>query len=312
MAAKKTNRPLPKYMTATAYKYQRRVPVSVAKLVGQKIWDLSLGSNLQTAVERCAKLTAQHDRLIAFLSDKEALQEAKEDVLAVTPAANLLAMIENEHEELEATWRDIEDYVDGARGLTPRRELETLAIFAYQAFGDAAYMDQIANPTAMLTVAKQLPVAPPPSGDDRIALATFNAMKSVLDDRLAEINAAKPSDPDRTITARMDQYITYKAVKSSTARVQNAHPALCAVCRQPNFRSNKMAPTPKVSGPTASRNGALFCGAILLPIKSLYKWALKEDIVDVDPSERIDIPNNNKTVEESRWQAFNQNEIKIT
>ena len=48
------------------------------------------------------------------------------------------------------------------------------------------------------------------------------------------------------------------------------------------------------------------------PIKSLYKWALKEDIVDVDPSERIDNPNNNKTVEESRWQAFNQNEIKIS
>lgn len=312
MAAKQTRRPLPKYMTGTnaAYKYQRRVPTAVVQHVGRKIWDLSLGSDLSAAVRRCEEYTSQHDQLIDLLKNDTARQDIEEDSRAIAPAANLASMLENEHEELEASWRDTETYIEGARVLTPRRELETLAVFAQQAFGDTAFIDQIDNPTPYLDVAKRLPPAPIPDGTDKIERAMFEAMKGVLDVRMEELNAIRPRDPDTKITARMEQYIRYKAVKDFTARgyrmriarfvefagdlpLEHITPALLRLYRDKLLE--------EVSRSTVAQ--------YFYPMKSLFRWAMKEEHVDDDPSAKVDLPRNDKTVEETRWQAFNDAEI---
>lgn len=135
-------------------------------------------------------------------------------------------------------------------------------------------------------------------------------MKDALDTRLAALAAQRPADPSAKITARMDQYIKYKAVSEQTARGYRTR-----VARFTEFAGD--LPLDQIDPPLLRKYrdklldevGRSTVAQYFYPLKSLFKWAMKEDHVDDDPTTKIDIPRNDKTVEESRWQAFNANEI---
>lgn len=276
------------------------------------MWDLSLGKDVGAALERCTALTKHHDGLIAMLSEDAARPEIEQDTNAVMPAANLASMLENEHEELEATWRDTETYLEGARALTPRLEYETLAVFAHQAFGDDGYIAKVDNPTPYMQVARRLPVSPAPDGTDMVETAMYKAMKSVLDVRMTELNGKRPKDPTKTITGRLDQYIAYRAVSESTARGYRMR-----IARFVDFAGDLTLDeiTPAILREHRDRllkdMGRASVAQYFYPIKSLFNWAIKEEIVADNPAVKIDIPPNDKTVEDTKWQAFKPDEMAL-
>ncbi len=115
---------LPKYMTAytrrnrAAFKYQRDVPRALQSLLGRKRWDLSLGSDFSKAEDRCKAYTKVHDRIIAQLTDKDALSDTVQRAHATIAAAKLRDDMEEDLETLRLTWRDTEEHMKGALSIT--------------------------------------------------------------------------------------------------------------------------------------------------------------------------------------------------
>ncbi|KAA8605925.1 hypothetical protein AL037_20935 [Salipiger aestuarii] len=316
MPAKNQKNPLPRYLTATAtaYKYQRRVPTSFVDKVGCKTWDVYLGSDLPSALERHAALVSQHDALIAILKNPEAQQDLRDNARGVAHAANFTAAVQDSSELFAASWRDTEEYLTGTKGLTRRRELETLATFALQAFGDRTHVDQIEDPSSALLLAADMPAAVIPT--EGVELAMWTAMKSALSEHLLELSPPKKYTP---ISARMEEYIGYKSVADATARNYRLRVARfikfagrdlpldaikASILREyRNHLMNGDETTPPVSRAVVRQ--------YFYPLKSLFRWALREDLVESDPTGKIDLPDPKKTVEETKWQSLNSCEIAI-
>lgn len=317
MPAKKTTRPLPRFMTASkgAYKYQRRVPKDAQAFLARKMWDFSLGSELPRAMARCAALTQEHDRWLELANDKEAREEMLRNARGIAPAANYAAIAEDTPELLEATWRDTADYLSGASALARPMERETLAIFAYQAFGDRSYIDQIEAPSPMLTEAVNFPVAAPPAANDLVNHALYNGMKSALDARLAELtNAAKGTDPHR-LSNLCERYLDLQGASDQTKRSYRG---------KTNRLIDHLGDLPLYQfTPEKLRlhrdyllDEGLSPNSVtqyFAPTKAIMRWAYQEDLVlgfDTLPTDKVKMPGGGKAIEERRWQRFDDDEIK--
>jgi site-specific recombinase XerD len=316
MPAKSQKYPLPRYLTvtATAYKYQRRVPTLLVDRVGCKTWDVYLGSDLPNALKRHAALVSDHDALIMLLENPEAQAALRDNARGEAHAANLSAAVADAPEIFAASWRDTEEYLTGSKGLSRRRERETLATFALQAFGDRTHIDQIEDPSPVLLASTEMPVADMPTKG--VELAMWTAMKSALTERLSELSPKKKTTP---ITTRMEEYIAYRSVADATARNYRLR-----IARFIKFAGRDL-PLEAISAPLLREyrnhlmNGDEATGPVsrsvvrqyFYPLKSLFRWALREDLVEVDPTTKIDLPDPTKTVEETKWQSFNPDEIAL-
>ncbi|MDE4276290.1 phage integrase SAM-like domain-containing protein [Phaeobacter gallaeciensis] len=294
-----------------AYKYQRRVPSDVASALRRKTWDLSLGSDLTKATARCAQTTAEHDELIALFRDPNALENARAPAFAETTAIHIRESAQLDPETFAATWRDTEVYLDGARGLTPERELETLAIFARQAFGDPSHLENLENPTAMAGI--DWPVAKPP--DDNVELRLYGAMKTILDERIADLLGESPQNEPYRLSALLERYLDLSNPSSQTKRnyISKVNRLTDHIGDLP---LNQYTPEKLRLHRDYLLTEGLSPNSVaqyFAPTKAVMRWAISEDLVpgfDAIPTDKVSMPRGGKTIEERRWQRFDDEEIK--
>lgn len=319
MPPKNRDIPLPRYMSPVrrrdhvAYKYQRDVPKALRALLGRNRWDLSLGGDLTKATARCAAYTAEHDQIIALLTNAETRDSVIRLGVESITAAKLRDDIEEAPDALSLSWRDTEEHMQGAAKLSPRYEHESLAAFAWQAFGDRSHIDQIKDPSPVLKEALKLPVCPPPDGG--VERSLFDAMHTALNARLTElVGQSKASDEYRLSTLR-EKYFKLNTSSDATKRSYRGK-----IDRLTGFAGDLPLQMITPEKLRLYRDYLLEEGLkpdsvaqYFAPPKAIMRWALHEELVpgfDALPTDKVKMPRNDTPIEETRWQRFDDEEIK--
>lgn len=321
MPPKNSSIPLPRYITAyrrqkrVAYKYQRDVPKAIQGLLDRKRWEYSLGSDLAEALERGGAYTAEHDRIIALLTNKESRADVVRKGVERIAAAKLAQDIEDDPDSLVLTWRDTEEHMKGAAKLSPQYERESLATFAWQAFGDRSHIDQIENPSPVLKEALALPVAPPPDGGDPMSLALYGAMQKVLNDRLAELVGQSKESDEYRLSALREKY--FKLNNSSPATKRSYRGKLDRMTAYTgDLPLHQYTPEKLRLYRDYLLDEGLKADSVVQyfnPAKAVMRWALSEELVpgfNAMPTDKVKMPRSGVPTEESRWQRFDDDEIK--
>ncbi|KJS40322.1 MAG: hypothetical protein VR71_23740 [Roseovarius sp. BRH_c41] len=295
-----------------AYKYQRDVPKALHTLLGRKRWDLSLGGDLTKATARCAAYTAEHDRIIALLANPDSRSEVVRLGVESITAAKLRDDIEETPDALALTWRDTEEHMKGAANLR-RYEYESLAGFAWQAFGDRSHIDLIKEPSPVLQEVLKLTAAQPPSGG--VERALYDAMRTALNARLTELSGQSKQNDEYRLSALREKYFKLNNCSDATKRSYRGK-----IDRLTSFAGDlplTMITPEKLrlyrdylleEGLKADSVAQYFA-----PPKAVMRWALSEELVpgfDALPIDKVKMPRNDTPIEEARWQRFDDDEIK--
>lgn len=325
MPPKNRNIPLPKYMSPVrrrehvAYKYQRDVPKQIQHLLGRKRWDLSLGGNLTKATARCEAYTAEHDRITALLKNKDTFKEVVMNGLSVIAAAKLRDDVATAEEEgtmdsLLTTWRDTEDHMEGAAKLSAKHEIESLATFAAEAFGDTSHADRIENPSPFMLESMKFPMATAPD-DGTVTRMMFDGAKSALDARLAVVVGKSAASDTHRLSTLCERYLNLKKRSDQTRRSYKT---------KTNRLINHLGDlpldhyTPKMLTDHADYliEEGLSPGSVaqyFTPTHAIFRKAIRRDWVPglvANPIDKADIPENDVPIEVRRWKRFDDAEIK--
>lgn len=323
MGRKKYIQGLPQYVSPVkkkgkiaGYKYQRRIPKDLQEFYLKddgvqhyQVWDLYLGNDLLQAIIKAHELRDLHDQQIATVRNPAMLAQA-----AVTGFDKIAANKIAEQQPQTPRWQDTGTYLETSAGLPYELELQSLAVFAATAFGDASYVETIELSPTFAEFAKAEPVTPPSGGTD---LLTFTALKGALDARLKELEAKKVVPEDERLSGRLEKYIEFNGTSDNTARSYRTRVnrfieylgddrALDGVSDDDirNYRDylragcEKYAPM-EVSGVQQYLN----------VLKALYNWAVEEKKASSNPLANIRSLPNKKSVEETRWVAFTANDM---
>ncbi|WP_347313213.1 DUF6538 domain-containing protein [Defluviimonas sp. SAOS-178_SWC] len=316
------------------WKYQRKVPRPLQEIVGKAVWDFSLGSDYLGALDKCRSLTREHDDMIAQLATGEAQEawtrrrQAEETakgvqlgaVLAATlPPGAVVAPEDAEQARgiaLAAAaqapaaadlWRQTEDKMKRVRGLSDERDL--LATFAAFAFGDRSYLDRLPadDPVGNALADIMHPTRPA----DPVAGVMFDAFKTALDARLSEVTPATAGDASLRITELMDSYSegkrantqrSYKAFIRRLTAAEGNH-QLTHYTKPILQRHRDRLVTDGVSPQTVAKHFDSF--------KTLWRWAAAEkEAYEGLIFPALNMPTVSTTVEDRRWQAFDDDELK--
>lgn len=317
MPAKSADLNLPKYLTPirkqgriVGYQYRRRVPKqllgSIVLRSGKdvKLWDYYLGADLANALEKAKAYTAEHDRLIEIAKDPKATRDFLEQRVQ-TVAAQIIS----DETPTAPDWRDTESLMTSAMTMSAEREQQTLALHAAAVFGERGYLENMPNQSpfiARLAIAKTPPV---PTGT--IERQMYDAMKNALMERLNQLEVDLPTDPASRVSARLEQYLKHKGVSESTARnyrlrirrltehLGDDKPLqLLDAAALRNYRDLLFEEVSRAS-----------VAQYFSPIKAMFRWAEQEDLVEFDPTQKVAIPKNDKSIEETRWEAFDAQQI---
>lgn len=331
-----------RYLTQTAdglYRYQRKVPLKLREILRRDVWNFSLGRDQQAAVEKWHTFKEAHDDLIAQLkSDDPATREQATADAVTTRTADHTARMERIHSEgpkktdtvVKATSEELEEaeagnrqIIAGVQNLWSKtfdimedcegspQEYTRLAGHLAMAFGDHTYMrEPIEMPEALR------PVPPLGGGQKRL----YNTMLSALLDQLAIIAPSALVNPDHTLSKLAVKYFvlnnssaaTQRSYKSKIDQFEEFTGTALSLDqitseRLRAYRDHLMKGGKK--GPLSPDSVAQY----FAPIKAIMRWAISEELVpgfDSMPTEKIKMPKGGQSVEEKRWQRFDDNEIK--
>ncbi|MET4104085.1 integrase [Roseovarius sp. MBR-78] len=304
-----------KYVTRARdglYRYNRRVPDDCQKALRKRLWNLSLGRNYDAAVQRAAELRREHDGIIARLRDPASAGQEKVRLATARTTARITELerrgapeaIEGEkgtvEETLGALWRRIPDAMHSAHD--DPKEYAQLVMMQALAFGDDS---RSGGQTVQL---------PPPSGP--VERMQQDAYRAMLAQRLEQlVPLPDQGKPEMRISALMEQYIKVQALRPNTARSyrhmvkrlvrdQGDHPLTFYDRDQLRRHRDALESDPGVSVQTVEKHFA--------PLKALWRWAADEyDELAELQFPRVRLSKRDTTVEESRWQAFNDDEMKL-
>jgi hypothetical protein len=306
---RRVNTDLPRHVTKTpkgAYKYQRRVPLELQTFLGRTVWDKSLGSDATIAVRRGLALTDEHDALIHKFKTPEARDahtDFRQTVLDTFEA-------ENRDEGVEA-WRQTPDTMKQVRSLPARAERDRLAVFAAQAFGDGGYMARtpVQDPglTMVLTIETESLSRPSDPTDGMI----WDAYRAALAARLDQLVPDTRVDKSLCIKELMEVYSATKRPQTRRAYTdkirrltdaQGNHPP--AYYTKDRFQEHRdFLLKEGVGAPTIAKHFETF--------KTLWRWAVREKSALAGLTfPDIVMPDITTTVEDTRWQAFDDDQIK--
>ncbi len=315
---KSKNSDLPRHVTKApsgAYKYQRRVPKDLHDFLGRSKWEHSLGTDPTSAFQRAAAYATKHDQEISRYQTPEARTES--DTFRATMGQ---ALTRNE-EDLSEIWREAPTLLKEARALPPHLERDRLAVFAAQAFSDGRYLQQkpVTSPGAVFTIVEFPTISMPTDPTDALM---FNAYRAALDARLAQIAPAESSDPMR-LSVLMAAYSKAQATRLNTVNgyrrkverlvkfaddrgLQHYDEATLRGYRDYLLEGDPAAkphPYKPVKPVTVHQYFA--------PLKAMWKWAADEYPEHQELTfPRIRLPKDGDTVEDTRWQAFDDKQIK--
>lgn len=306
------NADLPPFVSKTPaglYKYQRRVPKTLQDAIGKRMWDYSLTSNPANAYRMAEVFRATHDRQIATLKNPEARAREVSVASAAVRAFTLTGT--------EEPWRQTPEELKEARTLPADAERERLATFSAIAFGSPE--QTISGPDTVLSVEqREVPVPSDPTD-----VIMFNAFKAALDARLAQIAPVKSDDP-LCITALIAIYSKAQAARLTTANgyrrkverfvrfagdhgLSHYDDSILRAYRDYLINGNPDA-KPKPCAPVKPATVHQY----FAPLKAMWKWAADEYPEHKDLAfPRVRLPKDGDTVEETRWQAFDDQQIKI-
>jgi integrase len=205
--------------------------------------------------------------------------------------------------------------MEGAAKLSPKYEHESLAAFAWQAFGDRSHIDQIKEPSPVLQETLKLPVSPPPSGGNGVSATLYAAMHAALNARLTELSGHSKQNDEYRLSALREEYFKQRKCSDATKRsyrgkidqlttfigdlpLQMITPEKLRLYRDYLLEEGRKPAT---------------IAQYFAPAKAVMRWALSEDRVsgfDTLPTIKIRMPRNVTPIEESRWQRFDDAEIK--
>ncbi|SEM91395.1 Site-specific recombinase XerD [Gemmobacter aquatilis] len=305
------NTDLPPYVTKTpagAYKYQRRVPKHLQEAIGKRMWDYSLTSNPANAYRMAEVFRVTHDRQIEGLESPEAKAREHE----------LWEVIDHAHklDDMAEVWRKTPVELKDARSLSASAERDRLTSFAAIAFGMT--MQTIVGPQ---TVVKFEPrdIIHPTDPTDSIM---FTAYKSALEARLAQIVPADSTDPMR-LSVLIEAYSKAQAARPTTANgyrrkidrlvrhsgdhgLEHYDESILRAYRDYLIAGDPTA-KPKPFSPVKPATVHQY----FAPLKAMWKWAADEYPEHKELTfPRVRLPKDGDTVEDTRWQAFDDQQIK--
>lgn len=345
MAAKKTVHALPRYMSAyerngTKYKYQRRVPLALQEALALKKWDYSLGSDLTNAAAMCATYTKTINEMIERLSEDGAIEELERDTQSRVAAelAELTVQYENSPDlsfdgkniefadqvtapgiKLKSDtadqelWRSTEETIGRAANMAPRAARDHLALFSAYAFGDKTHIDRV--PANDVFGNKLVELLEPSRPADTTSGAIFDALKAALDSQIFELDGKVAVNSAYTLSELREKYFDLRAVAHETRKgyMTKTNSIIAKIGDLPlthytpdklrKYRDELMA-----DGLSARSIASYFTA-----LKAIMRWALKEELVpgfDSLPTDKVTMPRVENTIEEIRWQRFDDAEIK--
>jgi len=311
------------------FRYNRTVPADLREAHGRKMWNLSLGRDKDEAAKKCLALTDEHDALIATLrGDPEAGKALRLDRASARSAARFAELVAKgapdgradqvddtgapypdampndtaTFEEARAShWKRVPEVLEAAEELTdPTQRARELAAFAAFAFGD--------QPRAQH---EGLPELPPPPG--KVPAMQHAAHKAMLDEALEELDPTPDTTPtEERLSGVLARYLDLKNRRGNTERSYNKK-----VRRFIEFAGDSGLDTYTAQNMRDYRNHLMTelkpdsVRQYFAALKTLWAWAPSEiDRYRDLTFPPVTMPERATTVEEDRWQAFTDDQIK--
>ncbi|MGV8953257.1 MAG: tyrosine-type recombinase/integrase [Cypionkella sp.] len=325
-----------KYVVTDAqgrYRYNRHVPLDCREALGKRMWNLSLGREFAPAVAKAVATRQEHDDLIARLRNPDSSRIATSEVReirvgkATKRTSSRIAALEKAEAPdgaeddtpasveavLGAMWQRVPAILSDAEDEPdPVLRHRRLAGFMVMAFGDQSHGS-----------VDQRPDLPAPTGKtDAKLYATYRAM---LREALEELSPTPDTTPaEMMLSGLIARYAKAQAARANTIRsYTNKAKRLItyagnhglqhydeAVMR--DYRDHLIAgvpdPDPKLNIEPVK---PVTVHQYFAPLKAMWKWAADEYPEHKKLTfPRIRLPKDGDTVEETRWQAFDEKQIK--
>ena len=311
------------------WRYIRRVPQDVQNSIGKAWWRASLGRDRITAKAKAKRLEREHDDLIASLRDPESdarLNMARDRTKARMAQLEAQKAPDGRDDQgnpesggtpdtdaqpadtgtvesvLAGVWKRIPEVLEASESDTPEFRTHRLATLAAMAFGDQSRV-QIDD----------LPPALPPAG--KVAAMQHAAHKTMLTEVLEELDPTPVSTPaELNLSAVLNKYLDLKKRRGNTESSYRKK-----VARFLSFMGGKDQPldaytTQNMRDYRDHLNQDLKPDSVrqyFAALKTLWAWAPEEydDYKDLT-FPRVTMPERDSTVEDDRWQAFTDAQIK--
>ncbi|OOY02852.1 hypothetical protein BMI87_20575 [Thioclava sp. F28-4] len=293
------------------------MPKYAQSALKRTVWNLSLGREEAAAEKRASALRHEHDKLLAEL-DKPNGARRVEMMITAQSVDEQIARTERRHQVQDlpnhgglivplAThhWRRIPEIIANSDDApTPEDKYRQLAFSQALAFGDTTRTGPIPN----------LPQPERPT--DHVDLILYEAHRQMLEAALSEIAPrASSGDPALRLTALLEDYIKSAGVRDSTAThyrkmirplIETTGDHELPKYTQAKLKSYRdhLIEATEASPQTIEKRFAT--------LKALWRWAAEEKS-DVWPDltfPAIRLPKVTQSTEESRWQAFDDAQIK--
>lgn len=308
------------------WRYIRRVPQDVQSSIGKPWWRASLGRDRITAKAKAKRLEREHDDLIASLRDPES--DARLNMARARTKARM-AQLEAQNAPdgrddqdndgtpfpdanpadtgtvesvLADVWKRIPEVLEASESDAPEFRTHRLATLAAVAFGDQSRV-QIDG----------LPPTPPPAG--KVAGMQHAAHKAMLAEVLEELDPTPDTSPaELHLSAVLEKYLDLKKRRGNTESSYRKK-----VGRFLAFMGGKDQ-TLDAYTTQNMRDYRDYLNLDLKPdsvrqyfasLKTLWAWAPEEyDHYKDLTFPRVTMPERDSTVEDDRWQAFTDTQIK--
>ncbi|WP_412073048.1 phage integrase SAM-like domain-containing protein [Tritonibacter mobilis] len=315
------------------YRYKRKVPLALRDLLRRDQWNYSLGRELEAAQEKWFEYKKKHDTLIERLKSGDPVERAHATADAVTiRAADHFAAMERlqkdgprpglspvpmTREERELAEEEDAAAIEGIRNLWEKtveemedvegteNEYRRLATHLFMAFGDATYLE--GDPVAPA----ELRPLPPSGGKKRL----WDMLQAALLSRLEEIAPGVIGDDEHRLSHLRERYFK---LHNSSAATQRSYRG--KIDRMTAFMGDLTLQQITPDRLRLYRDYLMdedltpeSVAQYFAPVKAIMRWAISEELVpgfDAMPTNKVKMPRNDTPVEESRWQRFNDEEIK--
>jgi integrase len=325
-----------KYLVQTKdglYRYKRKVPIEFRGLLRRDQWNYSLGRDLEAAQEKLFEYRKKHDTLIERLKSGTPAERAQatSDAVEIRAADHFAAMerlqkygprpgqtatpiTADEQKEMEQgnaaavagiqnLWLQTTEIMEDAEH-TPN-EYRRLATHLFMAFGDASYLE--GNPVAP----EELQPIPPSGGQKRL----WDMLYAALLARLEKIAPGVIGNHEHRLSSLRERYFK---LHNSSAATQRSYRT--KIDRMTAFMGDLTLQQITPDRLRLYRDYLMDEGLkpdsvaqYFAPINAIMRWAISEELVpdfDTLPTAKVKMPRNGTHIEDSRWQRFDDEQIK--
>lgn len=292
------------------YYYRRRVPLKLQKALGFKLWNIPCGEvSYARAVTIVTNLTDAHDQFMDQLRTNPALaEERRRKVEEEQMWAYADTLVEAVHTSQTNPTKMKEVYIQEDNPLIGQSvSFEPLRIAAdglnaIEENDALDHQDRLIRYKSILDAAFGNHVTPPNDPDER---DEYDLIKRKLERRIAAI-AGNPN----TISAVAERSYDFAGI---TAEVRNKYR------RSVRTLTNQVGDIPlnhltaqklrEFRDAQAANMTPTSLRALFTPIRGLFRFAIENEIVDLNPMPSVPMPKEKRSVQMRKWQPFSPEEV---